>query len=908
MFCIFLLLLGTTPAETAQPEFIIQNFALSPEDWEFSLEGGAQGSSSWTENSRTGKGAMLAENTNGIGSLNFRHLQRIPVKSGIEYESGVYFQLLDWQPLASMRFSVREISSTGEILAVHTSQHWSQLLKFAPENRWQRHWVRWTTGKNATEVEISLIITGNIVKMALDDFELIQSPKPLIHPLGGEVKEDPYDEQAAREVLARRENVSCSVQTTSNRPVFRVSDGYYAALLYKHHGYSKYIGYGKSGIHFHLCNASIPVTGKSDRVIDFEDTERNILEVLSGDPDGYVLLAINMRPSADWSSQNPDHVWMRENGEKPWIQRGGHPSYGSPVFREEVAQSLRQLGDFVKTSELGKVVVGFHFQGGNDGQFYEAVWSEMDHSPGCQQGFQEWLREVYKNDVDALRNAWGDDEVTFETAKICSEQERRSAPRFLRNKGKDQHIADSQRYWHLAPSRLLKYWAETLREAVGKPVVFTTWRPDAVHGHGTNTYAVSDLLSGENALDSTTGVQEYYEWRRLGGTGGINGTWGSHRLRDKVQICEIDYRTYRSYTHGEWHFEQLGATDTPEGFRAQIRRDVGAAAAHGMAAWYHDFAAWYDAEDLWSVLEESSRIMAWSHRPEAPAPDAKMAVFIDEQAASYINPRYFGMIWNAHNRQRHALNMSGVPYDIYFLDDIRHPKLPEYKLYIFLSSFTINREQIEAIKERCRQPGKVLVFMGAPGIATPDYHNVTDIAEELTDIHCELVPEGERIVSLPRTDSETPMTKNLSGSFIGSGSSEGNVLSPNDSDATVFGDFVLLNKPSHAVKHTGKGITVLMPTPQGFGGLTPQLVHNLAVLAGIKTLGTPGQATYVGCGVAVCHRVQPGPARVVFENPVDLIDLDGKTVLATGVITWEPDCDLLDTDAVFYHPTASSQR
>ena len=196
MFCIFLLLLGATTAETSEPEFIIQNSDLSHRDWEFSLNDGAEGNSKWTEKAHTGERAILAENTNGIGSLSFRHLKKVQVKPETEHEAGIYYQLLDRQPLASMRFSVREVSVTGETLAFHTSQHWSQFLKFAPENRWQRHWARWTTRENAAEVEISLIITGNVAKIALDDFELIQSPKPLIHPLGGKVEEDPYDEQA----------------------------------------------------------------------------------------------------------------------------------------------------------------------------------------------------------------------------------------------------------------------------------------------------------------------------------------------------------------------------------------------------------------------------------------------------------------------------------------------------------------------------------------------------------------------------------------------------------------------------------------------------------------------------------------------------------------------------------------
>lgn len=114
MLCLFLLLLGSSPIG---PKYIIQESDLSFDKWQFNIEDGALGRSSYTENSRSGSQALLVENSNGIGSVNLKRIQKIPVKPGTEYEGAVYFQLLDWQPLASMRFSVREISSSGETLA-----------------------------------------------------------------------------------------------------------------------------------------------------------------------------------------------------------------------------------------------------------------------------------------------------------------------------------------------------------------------------------------------------------------------------------------------------------------------------------------------------------------------------------------------------------------------------------------------------------------------------------------------------------------------------------------------------------------------------------------------------------------------------------------------------------------------
>ncbi|NUQ01204.1 MAG: hypothetical protein HUU35_15255, partial [Armatimonadetes bacterium] len=122
-------------------------------------------------------------------------------------------------------------------------------------------------------------------------------------------------------------------------------------------------------------------------------------------------------------------------------------------------------------------------------------------------------------------------------------------------------------------------------------------------------------------------------------------------------------------------------------------------------------------------------------------------------------------------------------------------------------------------------------------------------------------------------------------------------LVPADPRLTVFGQFAD-QSPSHAVARTPRGTVV-----QFAGPLHPQVLHNLAVEAGLRTLGTPGQVVYVGCGVAVAHRVQPGPLQVHFESPVDLYATDGQTVVARGVTLWEPKVELLETAAVLYQPS-----
>ncbi|MGD0110999.1 MAG: beta-galactosidase [Armatimonadota bacterium] len=891
----------TTVEAIADPSFE-NDTGPTPSEWQLSLTDGADGRISWCQEAHSGGRALLVEKTNGLGSLTLTATKLVALRSETEYESAVYFQLRHWGYNATISFANQELDGEGKVLAERESPSYLLIPKYAPEQAWQRQWARWKSDPKAVAVRLVFRITGNATMLAFDDFELTASPPAIEHAMQGSADDEPYDEAAARAALAKRPPVTGSVQMVANRPLFVASDGTRSSLLYKHHGPSRYAGYARAGIHFQVCDADLDVTA-GEKGYDFKELESNVLHVLSADPQAYVVLAISVNPSKKWAEVHPDDIWGTESGARaaaPFFEERPHPSYGSPVYREEVARGLTALGHYLRISEVGKVVVGFHFQGGNDGQFYEGTYSELDHSAGHRRGFQQWLREVYHDNVSALREAWGDPSVTFDTARICSEAERNAGDPFLRRRGKEQWVADCQHFHNLAPTRMLNEWAKVLRGAMGRPVFMTTWRPDAIHGHDVNIYAVSDLLDAPDGLDATVAVQEYYGWRQLGGPGGNDGTFGSFRLRGRAQVAEIDYRTYRAWMGGEWHQEQLGATLTPEGFRAQIRRDVGFSASHGMAAWYHDFGAWYDAPDLWPVIAESNSIMEWAHREDAPSPVAEMAVFIDEDIGWRINPKDFGRVWSSHNQQRWALNLSGVPYDLYFLDDIRNPNLPDYRVYLFLTSYTLTKAQAAAIQQRCRRTGKVLVIEGTPGIASPAYDDPVALVRELTDIVCTLLPKGTPLASAPIATCTDPIAAGLTDGFTSSGAADQWVLSPDDPQATAFGQFILAHRPSHALKRTNRGITVLLPPAQYYAGLTSQLVHNLATLGGIRTLGSTGQATYVGSGVAVCHRVQPGPTTVIFAEPVDLIDLDGTTVLARGVTKWDPDPAILDTAVVFY--------
>jgi len=368
----------------------------------------------------------------------------------------------------------------------------------------------------------------------------------------------------------------------------------------------------------------------------------------------------------------------------------------------------------------------------------------------------------------------------------------------------------------------------------------------------------------------------------------------------------------------------LGATDTAEGFRAQTLRDIGASASRGAAAWFFDMGGyWYDDPELWPVIADSQKIMAWAERLGSPAPAPPIAAFCDERAGWTVSNDQFSQT-NSGNYARRSLNLSGVPYDLYYLDDMLNSKLPDYQIYVFLGANTLDKAQCEAIIKRCLRPGKVVIFTGSPGLGSPDSDGIS-LMNRLTGKHFTYREKGLPVASLPVAGPSPTcqsIINGLVGSFIFLGKSDGTqlVLDPmqlkaDDKNVTVFGRFISntilastarITTPQGAPSHN----QIIMPNGAKIvtmpGGLPPRLIYNLARLAGITTYGTPEQVTAVGCGVAMAHRVRPGPLSIHFGRPVDLLALDGTTVIARGVTEWtpqEPDgtpLKLLNTAVVLY--------
>ncbi|MHB8997099.1 MAG: hypothetical protein ACYC63_17775 [Armatimonadota bacterium] len=933
---LILLALITAPVLAADPTLVpLPNPSFEEgtledlQGWAVGLNDGAQSKLSLvTQPVHSGQRSLLIEKTNGRGFLLLQSTQPIPIQPKVEYESQLFLRVIQRQYGGKVYFVNEERDAEGKVIAVRYSPHHTWLPGYQPQGQWKRMWARWTATDNAASVVLRFVILGNPATLAIDDISLTANPEIQKHPAKVNNSEPPYDEQKALATLGRRKAEPASVKTFNGQPQFVVGGRPYAPLI--HNGSfwnpdaSRFANFGKAGIHLQTLAIQLgPQPGSKNLVwdypkdLDLSYLDRLLKKIASADPQAQVIVLVRCNLPRQWSLDHPEENFMTEDGQH--VVSDGHPkrlgtpetpqeywpqSYGSPLFIDATMQALRQIGEWVKTHESGKLVVGWMIAGGNDGQFFNNGFpmQRLDHSPGQLRGFRQWLRSEYGT-IEKLRAAWGDPQVTFGTATICTEAERESkGSMFHALKGPGRRVVDCVKFDNIAPARAVRLFARALKKSVGRPTFAMTYYPDAVYDQGSNKFALTELLMG-NDIDAATAVQEYAPSRAPGGTGGTNASWGVYRLRNKIHIAEIDYRTYLSSMVGPiYDVEGLGATLTAEGFRSQVMRDIAASCARGMGTWFYDMGGiWYDDPPLWEVITDARKAMEWSHRPEAPAPDAQMAVYVDETVGTVIGKQHYGLLHSSTNQARLPLALSGVPYDIYFLQDLTNPKLRDYKLHVVLSGYTITKEQLGALKRRGLAPGKTLMVCGLLGGASEDYPTFRPAMEALTGLKgWEDLPSGHSFNSVRCENFEHPFLRNVPEvlSYGGAAAMEWPTL--RHPDVTTLATLGTTTAPGLSLWRDSGRTFVFTPVP---GGFTPELINNIAQAAGIKNLGTPNQATYVGCGVAAVHHIVPGEATLRFGTKVDLLDPATGMVLDRGVTQWPAEGELLSTSLRYYRPS-----
>lgn len=650
---------------------------------------------------------------------------------------------------------------------------------------------------------------------------------------------------------------------TNNRTSMMVDRQYYHDL-------------GKSGIKifFLICDTEWLKPGAYEQFL----YEAKILfeEV----PDAYIMLRIGMHPPVKWCEEHPGETMSYSDTIKKKAHlytesyEADYPamySLCSSKWREDAGRELEKTYKMVMDSPYGDRVAGYFFAAGGTSEWYYLTPTEFtqkstyvdsggwvqtedtdyenvyaDFSEAFKREFSRYLKEKYKTD-EALRLAWGDDEVTIENPKIPDCDKRyciygvdydlkypkttyaNAAEPPMPSNGtnighfldvdKRMDVFDFFRAWHTGTANSVIYFGNIIKNL--NPDMLT----GAFYGSAGSTKffgfgqvgAVDKILrSGKIDFLASPGV---YENRAPGGFTGQRQNFDSFRLKNTMFIVEDDTRTHFENIQNRDLYEMYDFDDTFNVMKREFGRNI----CQDTHAWWFDQligGGRYKHEKIYSLIERQQKLARESYEKDRRK-NSEIAFIGDEESFHVISEKSSQQLVELF--RNYEIDMIGAPADRYLHNDMEYETMPDYKLYVFTNTLYLSDKEREIIHKKLAKNKATALFMYGSGIINPDTKPHFDIRNmtSFTGINMARldkvrsgkfrIKSSHDIAKMLKDDVlyggfEKKMSYNGSG-YVGKVREERDVLAPlfyaEDKDAEMIGFFADSGLCALATKDTG---------------------------------------------------------------------------------------------------------
>ena len=593
---------------------------------------------------------------------------------------------------------------------------------------------------------------------------------------------------------------------------------------------------------------------------DFDKIDRRIGAIVKANPRALIFPRIKLNPPTWWLKAHPDEVARLADGTS-----GKQASLASELWEETYERMLRDVVRHMETSDYAGHIVGYHPAGGRASEwFWWGKNGHMDYCPSAQRRFRKWLSERNRGDVAALRRAWGNDAVTFDSAKPPTLEFRQTTEHlFFRHPRRAAAIIDYRRFLSEMTSRNIVRSCRIVKEETGGKKFAGVF-------YGYSTYCVSqtgfrglrrvldsphvDFLCSPTAYD-----------RRRGKDAGtyVSAYTASYRLHNKLYWDEVDTRTHLCPTLVHYRTATLPET------QSVLERAFGYTLTKGTGLWWFLLAGnatFHQAEvmDAVTTMKRAGDAAMGSDL----TPTSEVAVFADEPSMLYANTNF--PLRRALLRDTiDELACMGAPSDMYLLSDIGHPRLPEYKLYVFLNAFKVDGPTRQAIHARVRTKNRTAVWVYAPGYITDDGFDEKSM-QALTGISLRAHEESVN-ASLSLTDAKHAITaeapRQAERPFP-----VGPVFSVEDPEATILARTGA--RASLAVREFPAWRSVYSMLP-----LSREIFLGLCRYAGVHVYSETFDPFAANKSFVMIHTAAAGTKRIVLPGAHDVSDvLSGRTV------------------------------
>jgi len=650
----------------------------------------------------------------------------------------------------------------------------------------------------------------------------------------------------------------------------------------------------KAGIHTYSFDAGKgyewvePKPGCPDG-FDFSAVAARYERIIAVDPGARFHLRLNFEvaPGDWWMKAYPGECEITSEG-KPFGQ-----SFASEVWRRQVEDFLKAFISHLNRTGLIDRVTAFQTGAGHTGEWVKGETSMSalcgDYSEPMRRHFRSWLRRHYADDLSALRAAWNDPGISFNTAEVPSAEQQLQAKLYtFRDPARERNVIDY--YWCFADltSDLLIDFCRAVKEATGGNklagafygyLMELAWnggffheRPDSDY----STYQRSGHLGLRQVLESPYVdflVCPYsYGFRGIGGDAPAMQPTESARLHGKWCILEDDTRTHISLDLNYGHVNSLAESV------AILRRNFARAATQGQGMWWLSQSINPAKEPAFAPLLASFRELGEFLLQTDRTPSAEIAVLLDDLSFFYESDRNYLDVPLIFQQRLWGLPRIGAPFDTFLLQDFIEGRLRPYKLYVFLNSFQLDKTRRESLKRELRKEGRVALWIYAPGYL--DERPSLEPMRDLTGFNFGLseTPWGPLMHIV---DFDHPVTAGLPQDLSWG---TNNKLSPifylHDPEARVLGQVVFSQgncKPGMGVKTFPEWTSIYVAAPN----LPAALLRGVARFSGVHLYNEAGDVLYATRDLLAVHTVSGGDRTFSLPRKVEIVyDLFERRVVA----------------------------
>jgi hypothetical protein len=588
------------------------------------------------------------------------------------------------------------------------------------------------------------------------------------------------------------------------------------------------------GVHVfaHLVELVVDPAGVNDAVA-FAGFLLN--KTVQEDGEAQVIFRVVFAAPRGWEDRYRKAAYVAESGGL------AEPSVCDDEFWSVAQECLEDFVTKLRQLDQRDHILGLHLE--RDEWFFAEGWG-YDTSIAAHEKFRGWLRTRYREDLVALRAAWFDGQVQFQTLGVPEfDPDVRAGEEFVRTGRKARKWVD----YHLFLSDVtveriasLAYAAKRASEGwflVGVSYGYTFEWSHPASGH----LSLGKLLRTP-AIDFIAGPPSYKS-REPGGTAPFPGPIDSFALNGKLYLSEEDFKTPISGVQERDDFNPV--MKTPQALESVHWRGAGAALAHGAGVCWMDLwgNGWLSSHGIW---ERGAKVRdALIARMGVPLAEPDVAVFIDERSLAYlVDQQAFALLVQ---NVREAVMRSGMSAGFYLLSDLAHrERFPESKLYVFMNAWDIRPEVRGAIKSRLQRDGKLLFWLYAAGLFEAGRDSLERV-REVTGIALKPQPfamkPGTAIRHRRHPLCEPLPEKNLT---------QGGALEPSffaiPEDGLVLGEYAQSGLPSYVARQFhGDGVPALHWRSVFLGEpvVTPGLFRALGQAAGAHIWNYHEDVTHV---------------------------------------------------------------